>query len=111
NFFNGRSSVRMSKALSFSPHLRIVTDGREDRRRKNLFIIHSLRTAHVVVVLVMTLSFQIFQKQFINFDVWLPVYFVLLLGFIFISVFLVSFTFLEKKPWSTAALLSLDALL
>lgn len=101
----------MSKALTLTPHLRLVTEGPEDRRRKNLFIIHSLRTALLVVVLVMTLSFQIFQRQFINFDVWLPVYFVLLLGFIANSVFLISFTFLEKKPWSTAFLLGVDAVL
>lgn len=101
----------MSKALPLSPHLKLVTEGSEDRRRKNLFVIHSLRTALLVVVLLMTLSFQIFQKQFINFDVWLPVYAVLLLGFIFNSIFLVSFSFLERKTWPTAALLTLDAIL
>lgn len=100
-----------SKTLSMSSHLKLVTEGPEDRRRKNLFVIHSLRTALLVVVLLMTLSFQIFQKQFINFDVWLPVYFVLLLGFTFNSLFLVAFTFLEKKVWATATLLSLDAVL
>lgn len=101
----------MIKTPVFSSHLRVVKDSSTERRDRNLFLIHSLRTFLFVAVLLFTLSFQIFQKNFINFDVWMPVYFVLFSCFVFNSIFLLGFHFFENHDWSTGVLLAIDAIL
>lgn len=72
-------------------------------------LIHAIRTGVLYVILFAVITYQLFQKEFINVSVWLPVYMTLVPAFLLNTGYLVFFEKIEAhKPWGFA-LFALDA--
>lgn len=69
-------------------------------RRLGLFV-HAIRTAFLVCILLVSLVYQIHLGNFINTEIWLPVYAVLMTTFLFNSFYLFFFdSFRHHERWN-----------
>lgn len=72
-------------------------------------LIHAIRTGVLYIILFAVITYQLFQKEFINVSVWLPVYITLVPAFLLNTGYLVFFEKIEAhKPWGFL-LFALDA--
>jgi two-component system sensor histidine kinase PilS (NtrC family) len=89
-------------------NLRLVeAPGLETLNRPWLFV-HSIRTIFLVCILLVSVVYQIHLGNFVNVEIWLPVYAVLLANFFLNSVYLFFFDKLEKQSYWNAVLFGLD---
>jgi two-component system sensor histidine kinase PilS (NtrC family) len=73
-------------------------------------LVHAIRTAFLVCILLVSIIYQIRLGNFLNVEIWLPVYAVLFAGFLLNSVYLFLFERLRRQEYWNAALFSLDTL-
>jgi two-component system sensor histidine kinase PilS (NtrC family) len=98
----------MSSAELPTRNLRLVdTPGLEALNRPWLFV-HSIRTIFLVCILLVSVVYQIHLGNFVNVEIWLPVYAVLLANFFLNSVYLFFFDKLEKQSYWNGVLFGLD---
>lgn len=98
----------MSTAELPTRNLRLVdTPGLEALNRPWLFV-HSIRTIFLVCILLVSVVYQIHLGNFVNVEIWLPVYAVLLTNFFLNSVYLFFFDKLEKQDYWNGVLFGLD---
>lgn len=79
----------------------------EGLNRPWLFV-HAIRTSFLVGILLVSVIYQVHLGNFLNVEIWLPVYAVLLTNFFLNSVYLFFFDKLEKQAFWNAALFALD---
>jgi two-component system sensor histidine kinase PilS (NtrC family) len=91
-----------------SRNLRLV-EPIEVMSRPWLFV-HAVRTAFLVAILLVSVVYQIHLGNFLNVEIWLPVYAVLLANFFLNSLYLFFFDRLEKQVYWNAVLFALDTL-
>jgi hypothetical protein len=90
-------------------NLRIVAaEASEERRPPHLFV-HGIRTLFLVTILVISFVYQIRLGNFLNTEMWLPVYAVLGANFVLNSVYLFYFDRLSQHVFWNAVLFALDA--
>jgi two-component system sensor histidine kinase PilS (NtrC family) len=87
-------------------NLRIV-EGLEHIERPWL-LVHGIRTAFLICILLVSIVYQIQLGNFLNIEIWLPVYAVLLAGFFLNSVYLLFFDRLKNQDGWNAVLFALD---
>ena len=93
-----------------SRNLRLVeVKGLEGLSRPWLFV-HTIRTAFLVCILLVSIVYQINIGNFLNVEIWLPVYGVLLANFFLNSVYLFLFDKLERQAYWNGVLFGLDTL-
>lgn len=93
-----------------SRNLRLVeVKGLEGLSRPWLFV-HTIRTAFLVCILLVSVVYQINIGNFLNVEIWLPVYGVLLANFFLNSVYLFLFDKLERQAYWNGVLFGLDTL-
>lgn len=98
----------MSSAELPTRNLRLVdSPGLEALNRPWLFV-HSIRTIFLVCILLVSVVYQIHLGNFVNIEIWLPVYAVLLANFFLNSVYLFFFDKLEKQSYWNGILFGLD---
>ena len=71
-------------------------------------LVHTIRTVFLVGILLVSIVYQVHLGNFLNTEIWLPVYGVLLANFLLNSVYLVFFEKLERQELWNAALFALD---
>ncbi|MBT4760363.1 MAG: hypothetical protein HOO06_01585 [Bdellovibrionaceae bacterium] len=82
-----------------------------DERIDRLIVIQAVRVIFLVFLLMMIVSYQSFQVEFLNPNVWVPVYLFLAVSFLINAIFLVYFESLSKYWVMSAAVFAYDALL
>jgi two-component system sensor histidine kinase PilS (NtrC family) len=98
----------MSSAELPTRNLRLVdAPGLEALNRPWLFV-HSIRTIFLVCILLVSVVYQIHLGNFVNVEIWLPVYAVLLANFFLNSVYLFFFDKLERQSYWNGVLFGLD---
>jgi two-component system sensor histidine kinase PilS (NtrC family) len=98
----------MSSAELPTRNLRLVdAPGLEALNRPWLFV-HSIRTIFLICILLVSVVYQIHLGNFVNVEIWLPVYAVLLANFFLNSVYLFFFDKLEKQSYWNGVLFGLD---
>lgn len=91
-------------------NLRIVdAESLETLGRPWLFV-HSIRTTFLVCILLVSVVYQIHLGNFLNIEIWMPVYGVLLANFFLNSVYLFLFDKLESQGYWNGILFGLDTL-
>jgi two-component system sensor histidine kinase PilS (NtrC family) len=91
-------------------NLRLVeAKGLEGLSRPWLFV-HTIRTAFLVCILLVSVVYQINIGNFLNVEIWLPVYGVLLANFFLNSIYLFLFDKLERQAYWNGVLFGLDTL-
>lgn len=91
-------------------NLRLVeVKGLEGLSRPWLFV-HTIRTAFLVCILLVSVVYQINIGNFLNVEIWLPVYGVLLANFFLNSVYLFFFDKLEQQSYWNGVLFGLDTM-
>lgn len=89
-------------------NLRLVEPKALDGLNRPWLFVHAIRTAFLVGILLVSVVYQVHLGNFLNVEIWLPVYGVLLANFFLNAVYLFFFDRLEKQaPWN-AALFALD---
>lgn len=73
-------------------------------------LVHAIRTAFLVCILLVSVVYQVQLGNFINIEIWLPVYTVLGAGFLLNSVYLFFFDRIRNQTYWNAALFALDTL-
>ncbi len=73
-------------------------------------MVHAVRTAFLVCILLVSVAYQVQLGNFINIEIWLPVYGVLGAGFLLNSVYLFFFNRVRNQSYWNAALFALDTL-
>lgn len=71
-------------------------------------LVHGIRTAFLVCILLVSIVYQIQLGNFLNIEIWLPVYGVLLTNFFLNSVYLLSFDRVKNQGRWNAVLFALD---
>ncbi|HMN67850.1 MAG TPA: histidine kinase dimerization/phospho-acceptor domain-containing protein, partial [Bdellovibrionales bacterium] len=89
-------------------NLRLV--GAEEQFGRPWLLVHSIRTAFLVCILLVSVVYQINIGNFLNVEIWLPVYGILLANFFLNSIYLFLFDKLESQGYWNAALFALDTL-
>lgn len=79
------------------------------KSQNQLLVIHSIRTLFLVTILAVALAFQISQDQFVNVEVWIPVYGTLIVGFLANGLYLFFYERLKSFKYVDAVLFALDA--
>ncbi|MGE3681385.1 MAG: nitrogen regulation protein NR(II) [Bdellovibrionales bacterium] len=72
-------------------------------------LVHGIRTAFLILILLVSLVYQIQIGSFLNVEIWLPVYSVLLVNFFLNSIFLFFIDRLDSTPYWNGILFGLDA--
>ncbi len=91
-------------------NLRLVdVQGLETLARPWLFV-HTIRTAFLICILLVSVVYQINIGNFLNVEIWLPVYGVLLANFFLNSVYLFFFDKLEQQSYWNGVLFGLDTM-
>jgi two-component system sensor histidine kinase PilS (NtrC family) len=88
--------------------LRLVEPNALDAFSRPWLFVHAIRTAFLVGILLVSVIYQIHLGNFLNIEIWLPVYGVLLANFFLNSVYLFFFEKVEKQAFWNAALFALD---
>ena len=100
----------MSQVELPARNLRIVdAESLETLARPWLFV-HSIRTTFLVCILLVSVVYQIHLGNFLNIEIWMPVYGVLLANFFLNSVYLFLFDKLESQGYWNGILFGLDTL-
>ncbi len=91
-------------------NLRVVDANGFEAFNRPWLLVHSIRTAFLVCILLVSVVYQINIGNFLNVEIWLPVYGVLLANFFLNSVYLFMFERLEKQAYWNGVLFGLDTL-
>ncbi|MGZ3722928.1 MAG: hypothetical protein ACXVA9_08370, partial [Bdellovibrionales bacterium] len=91
-------------------NLRLVEPTALDALSRPWLFVHAIRTAFLVGILLVSIIYQIHLGNFLNVEIWLPVYGVLLANFFLNSVYLFFFEKVEKQAYWNAALFALDTI-
>ena len=101
----------MITATAPARNLRLVeTKARAAPAGRPWLLVHALRTAFLVCILIISLAYQIRLGNFLNVEIWLPVYGVLLVNFLLNSLYLTFFDRVGTSKRLNGALFALDAL-
>lgn len=91
-------------------NLRLVeVKGLEGLSRPWLFV-HTIRTTFLICILLVSVIYQINIGNFLNVEIWLPVYGVLLANFFLNAVYLFLFDKLERQAYWNGVLFGLDTM-
>lgn len=99
----------MNAAEAPTRNLRLVEVGADAIQRPWL-LVHAIRTAFLIAILLVSVIYQIRLGNFLDVEIWLPVYGVLLTNFLFNSVYLFFFDHLKSRGYWSGALFALDTL-
>lgn len=91
-------------------NLRLVDADALESLNRPWLLVHSIRTAFLVCILLVSVVYQINLGNFLNVEIWLPVYAVLLANFFLNSVYLFLFDTLEQQQYWNGVLFALDTL-
>lgn len=91
-----------------SRNLRLVDPRAIESLPRPWLLVHAIRTSFLVCVLLVAIFYQIRLGNFLNVEIWLPVYAVLLASFALNSVYLLLFDRLQTRPYWNALLFGLD---
>lgn len=100
----------MSVAELPNRNLRLVEVQGLDAVNRPWLLVHGIRTAFLVCILLVSVVYQINIGNFLNVEIWLPVYGVLLANFFLNSVYLFFFEKLERQAYWNGLLFGLDTL-
>lgn len=90
-------------------NLRLV-DAAETPVGRPWLLVHAVRTAFLVCILLVSVVYQVQLGNFINIEIWLPVYAVLGAGFLLNSIYLFTFNQARHHGYWNGALFGLDTL-
>lgn len=93
-----------------SRNLKLVDVGDLSRLGRPWLTVHSIRTAFLVCILLVSVIYQVRLGNFINLEIWLPVYGVLLVNFLANSIYLFFFDRLSNHQYWNAGLFGLDTI-
>lgn len=93
-----------------SRNLRLVEPTSGPGFKRPWLMVHTVRTAFLVCILLVSVVYQIRLGNFLNVEIWLPVYGVLLVNFFLNSVYLFFFDRVRGQEYWNAALFALDTL-
>ena len=71
-------------------------------------MVHTVRTTFLVAILLVSVVYQIHLGNFLNVEIWMPVYAILFVNFLLNSVYLFLFDRVENQARWNAALFALD---
>lgn len=91
-------------------NLRLVDAATLDGINRPWLFVHTIRTAFLVCILLVSIVYQINIGNFLNVEIWLPVYGVLLANFFLNSVYLFLFDRLESQSYWNGVLFGLDTM-
>jgi two-component system sensor histidine kinase PilS (NtrC family) len=91
-------------------NLRLVEPSALDALNRPWLFVHAIRTAFLVGILLVSIIYQIHLGNFLNIEIWLPVYGVLIANFALNSVYLFFFEKVERQAYWNAALFALDTI-
>jgi two-component system sensor histidine kinase PilS (NtrC family) len=89
--------------------LKLVPSSSQFNVEDQSLLIHSIRTSVLYIILFSVITYQLFQKEFINVSVWLPVYITLIPPFAINSSYLLFYERIKNHLYWGAALFALDA--
>lgn len=89
-------------------NLRLVDAGSFGALTRPWLFVHAIRTAFLVGILLVSVIYQIHLGNFLNIEIWIPVYAVLFANFSLNSVYLFFFEKVERQEFWNAALFGLD---
>ena len=89
-------------------NLRLVTAGQPDEAPRPRLLVHAVRTAFLICILAALVFYQIRLGNFLNVEIWLPVYGVLMLNFALNAVYLFFFDALGARDEIGGGLFALD---
>ncbi|MGE4130701.1 MAG: nitrogen regulation protein NR(II) [Bdellovibrionales bacterium] len=89
--------------------LRLV-DPAELALRRPWLLVHAVRTAFLVCILLISVAYQVRIGNFLNVEIWLPVYAVLLVNFLLNATYLFFFQQIRHQEICNAALFGLDTM-
>lgn len=91
-------------------NLRLVEPTRDDTLSRPWLLVHGIRTAFLVCILLVSIIYQVRLGNFLNVEIWLPVYGVLLTNFLLNAIYLFFFDRLTHQSYWNAVLFGLDTL-
>jgi two-component system sensor histidine kinase PilS (NtrC family) len=90
--------------------LRLVDSAVTETLTRPWLLVHAVRTAFLVCILLVSVAYQVHLGNFLNVEIWMPVYAVLLGNFFLNAVYLFFFDRLKGQGRWNAALFGLDTL-
>ena len=93
-----------------SRNLRLVEPRVFESLGRPWLLVHAIRTAFLVCILLVSVIYQIRLGNFLNVEIWLPVYAVLLTSFTLNAIYLFFFDRLVAQHYWNAGLFALDTL-
>jgi len=93
-----------------SRNLRLVEPKSFEGINRPWLFVHGIRTVFLVGILLVSVIYQIHLGNFLNVEIWLPVYAVLLANFFLNSIYLFLFERVERQEFWNAALFALDTI-
>lgn len=90
-------------------NLRLVALPTGDEAGRPWLLVHTIRTAFLVSILLVSVGYQVRLGNFLNVEIWLPVYGVLMADFLLNSVYLFFFDHLRAHDRWNAFLFAVDA--
>jgi len=100
----------MSASNAPSRSLRLVDLGSVDLDGRPWLLVHGVRTAILICILLVSVIYQVRIGHFLNVEIWLPVYGVLITNFALNSVYLFFFEKFKKVAFWNGALFAVDTL-
>ncbi len=91
-------------------NLRLVEPSMDETLSRPWLLVHGIRTAFLVCILLVSIVYQVRLGNFLNVEIWLPVYGVLLTNFLLNSIYLFFFDRLTHQTYWNAVLFGLDTL-
>lgn len=89
-------------------NLRLVEPQMLESLSRPWLLVHAIRTAFLVSILLVSVVYQIHLGNFLNIEIWLPVYGVLLANFCLNSLYLFLFERIQNQERWNAVLFALD---
>jgi two-component system sensor histidine kinase PilS (NtrC family) len=91
-------------------NLRVISSEDTLDKGRPFLLVHGIRTGFLVTILVISFIYQIRLGNFLNTEMWLPIYGVLGCNFLLNSIYLFFFDRLEKHAFWNTALFALDTI-
>jgi len=98
----------MMDAVDLHPRNLRLIDGSTEGASRPWLLVHSMRTLFLVCVLVVSVVYQVQLGNFLNVEMWLPIYAVLMTVFSLNSIYLLMWDRLQGHGYWNAALFGLD---
>ena len=91
-------------------NLRLVDPAMTETLARPWLLVHAIRTAFLVCILIVSVIYQVRLGNFLNVEIWLPVYGVLLTNFLLNAIYLFQFEQVVHQARWNAVLFALDTL-